>query len=46
MCVMKMRALPQARELVRDTDKDAFMIVTKATSVFGQGFKSHTEEDL
>ncbi len=46
MCVMKMRALPQARELVRDTDGEAFMIVTKATSVFGQGFKSHTEDDL
>lgn len=46
MCVMKMRTLPQARELVRDVDKNAFMIVTKATSVFGQGFKSHTEDDL
>lgn len=46
MCVMKMRTLPQARELVRDVDKNAFMIVTKATSVFGEGFKSHTEEDL
>lgn len=46
MCAMKMRILPQAREIVRFTDSDAFMIVTKATSVFGEGFKSHTEEDL
>ncbi len=46
MCVLKMRTLPQARDLVRKIDADAFMIVTKATSVFGEGFKSHTEEDL
>lgn len=46
MCVIKMRTLPQAREIVKAVDSDAFMIVTKATSVFGEGFKSHTEEDL
>ena len=46
MCAMKMRILPQAREIVRQEDTDAFMIVTKATSVFGEGFKSHIEEDL
>jgi uncharacterized membrane-anchored protein YitT (DUF2179 family) len=46
MCVMRMRLLPQAREVVRATDENAFMIVTKATSVFGEGFKSHSEEDL
>lgn len=46
MCTLKMRALPQARDIVREEDTDAFMIVTKATGVFGEGFKSHTEEDL
>ncbi len=46
MCVLKMRSLPRAREIVRQEDCDAFMIVTKATSVFGEGFKSHVEEDL
>lgn len=46
MCVLKMRTLPEAREIVRQEDSDAFMIVTKATSVFGEGFKSHIEEDL
>ena len=46
MCVLKMRSLPQAREIVRQEDSDAFMIVTKATSVFGEGFKSHVEDDL
>ncbi len=46
MCVMKMRMLPQARDIVRFEDPKAFMIVTKATSVFGEGFKSHIEDDL
>ncbi len=46
MCVMRMRILPQARDLVKSEDENAFMIVTKATSVFGEGFKSYAEEDL
>ncbi len=46
MCALRMRSVPQAREIVRQEDSDAFMIVTKATSVFGEGFKSHVEEDL
>lgn len=46
LCAMKMRILPQAREIVREVDTNAFMIVTKATSVFGEGFKSYNQEDL
>ncbi len=46
MCTLRMRMLPQARDIVREEDVNAFMIVTKATGVFGEGFKSHTEEDL
>lgn len=46
MVVLRMRSLPEARDIVREEDKNAFMIVTRATSVFGEGFKSHEEEDL
>ena len=46
MVVLRMRSLPEARDIVREEDKGAFMIVTRATSVFGEGFKSHEEEDL
>lgn len=46
MCALKMRAVPQAREIIRQEDSDAFVIVTKATNVFGEGFKSHVEDDL
>ena len=46
MVVLRMRSLPEARDIVREEDNKAFRIVTKATSVFGEGFKSHEEEDL
>lgn len=46
MCALRMRAVPQAREIIKQVDSDAFVIVTKATSVFGEGFKSHVEDDL
>ena len=46
MCALRMRMLPQAREIIRQEDSDAFVIVTKATNVFGEGFKSHVEDDL
>jgi len=46
MCALRMRSLPQARDIVREEDGDAFMIVTKATGVFGEGFKSHYSDDL
>lgn len=46
MCALKMRSVPQAREIIRQEDSDAFVIVAKATNVFGEGFKSHVEDDL
>ena len=46
MCVLKMRSLPKAREIVSSEDFHAFMVVTSATSVFGEGFKSHNEKEL
>ena len=46
MCVLKMKALPEARDIVREEDKNAFMVVTQASSVFGEGYKSHDTEDL
>jgi uncharacterized membrane-anchored protein YitT (DUF2179 family) len=41
-----MRDFPRVREIIKQVDSDAFVIVTKATSVFGEGFKSHIEDDL
>lgn len=46
MCVLKMRLLPKAKDIVSSEDQNAFMVVTSATSVFGEGFKSHGEKEL
>ncbi|HPE95790.1 MAG TPA: YitT family protein [Bacillota bacterium] len=46
LCVLRMRALPQVRDIVKSEDKNAFMIVSNATSVFGEGFKSHDENEF
>lgn len=46
MIVMRAKLLPQARDVVRQIDDNAFMIVTNATSVFGEGFKRHDAEEI
>ena len=46
MVVMRTKLLPQARDVVRQVDDKAFMIVTNATSVFGEGFKRHDAEEI
>ena len=46
MAVLRMRSMREARDIVREEDKNAFMIETKATSVFGEGFKSHDDDEL
>lgn len=38
MCVVKKRQLPFLKEIVLDVDKDAFMIVSDAKEVLGNGF--------
>jgi len=46
MVVMRAKLLPQARDVVKQVDDRAFMIVTNATSVFGQGFKKYDAEEV
>lgn len=46
LCAMHRQVLPQARKIVRDTDENAFMIITPATQIFGEGFLRHDREDL
>lgn len=40
------QSLPKVREIVRDEDERAFMIISSASTVLGEGFRSHKEEDL
>lgn len=45
-CVVKSKSLPRLRRIVRDTDPLAFMTVSDAVEVFGEGYKSFDKEDL
>lgn len=46
MCVMRKQIAPQAEDIVKEEDKDAFMIVTSANEIFGEGYKSYFSEKL
>lgn len=46
MCVMKKQISPQAETIVREEDPGAFIIVTGATEIFGEGYKSIYSEKL
>lgn len=46
MCVIKKRLSPKAEEIVRQEDPLAFMIVTSATEIFGEGYKSIFSEKI
>ena len=46
MVVLRAKQLPRARDIVKQVDDGAFMIVTNATSVFGEGFKKYDAEEV
>lgn len=46
MCAMRKQLLPQAQDIVNHEDSNAFMIVSSATEIFGEGFKRHDSERI
>ncbi len=46
MCVVKKAVSPQAEEIVKEEDANSFMIITSATEVFGEGYKSYFSERI
>lgn len=46
MCVVRNQQYPMVRDVVKEEDKHAFLIVTKATEIFGEGYKSQYAEEL
>ena len=46
MCVMRKQRLAKVRTALKETHPEAFMIVTSANEVFGEGFKSHFKADI
>lgn len=45
MCVIKRPQIAEIRRLVRATDDQAFLVVTDAKNVFGNGFDSINDND-
>lgn len=46
MCVMRKQNLVKVRNLVKETDADAFMIISSANEVFGEGFKDPFKNEI
>ncbi len=46
MCVCKKTSYPHLRDIVRREDPKAFIIVSSAKEVFGEGYRDNNEEDI
>ncbi len=46
LCVVRNSVFPQLKEAVREADDKAFMIVTKSSEVFGEGYEDFSKEIL
>ncbi len=46
LCVLHKRLSPKAEEIVRQEDPQAFLIVTGATEIYGEGYKNIFSEKL
>lgn len=46
LVTVRMRSLPEVRDIVAEEDRTAFMVVTSATSVFGEGYRDHGSDDI
>lgn len=46
MCAMKKTMFPRVESIVREEDADSFMIVTSASEIFGEGYKSYFSERI
>lgn len=46
MCVVRIQQAVRAEEIVKQEDPEAFMIVTSATEIYGEGYKSYFSEKL
>ncbi len=40
MCVVKKRRAPKLQELIRQRDSSAFMVITSASEIYGEGYKN------
>lgn len=46
LCAIKSFLYPKLRDVVKECDPAAFMVVTSAKEIYGEGYKNHTDEEL
>lgn len=46
LCAAKKVTAPKTEQIVREEDPQAFMIITSATEIYGEGYKSYFSEKL
>lgn len=46
LCVMRKPLFPKTEEIVKQEDSEAFMIISSATEIYGEGYKSYFGEKL
>lgn len=46
LCAMQKHKYPRIEEIVKQIDPDAFLIVTSASEIYGEGYKSYFTEKL
>lgn len=46
LCVAKKQLFPKIKEIVKQEDPSAFMIVSSASDIYGEGFKDHFAEEF
>ena len=46
MCVVKKHIAPKTENVVKEEDPMAFMIVTSATEIYGEGYKNLFSEKI
>ena len=46
MCAVKKQTFPKLKDIVKTADPNAFMIISSAKEIFGEGYKSQFSEEL
>lgn len=46
LCAVKKPVYPRVEKIVREEDADSFMIITSASEIFGEGYKSYFTERI
>lgn len=46
LCVVRKQSMPKLRKIVEEEDTKAFMFISPATEVFGEGYRRHDSEEL